>query len=74
MSPSLQNLGSHETIKFGRVITNQGYAYDPSNGIYTVPITRTYVLFSSLLTKRGTTLESDLRVVNQENKNGNKYN
>ncbi|XP_060563690.1 uncharacterized protein LOC132723040 [Ruditapes philippinarum] len=37
------HLGLHQTIKFDKIITNDGNAYNAVTGIFTVPVTGTYV-------------------------------
>jgi hypothetical protein len=38
-----EHLGTHQTVKFDKIITNDGNAYNSVTGIFTVPVTGTYV-------------------------------
>ncbi|XP_060563689.1 complement C1q-like protein 2 [Ruditapes philippinarum] len=38
-----EHLGIHQTVKFDKIITNDGNAYNAVTGIFTVPVTGTYV-------------------------------
>ncbi|KAL3867322.1 hypothetical protein ACJMK2_044536 [Sinanodonta woodiana] len=50
VSPSINDIDPYETIVFGKVIHNEGNAYNPINGIFVAPVDGTYVFFSNLLT------------------------
>ncbi|XP_053375720.1 C1q-related factor-like [Mercenaria mercenaria] len=45
LSKDVDHLGNHQTIVFDTVTTNIGGGYNPADGIFTAPVTGTYVFF-----------------------------
>ncbi|XP_052252671.1 uncharacterized protein LOC127859356 isoform X2 [Dreissena polymorpha] len=44
----VQNLGPGHTIQFGQVVLNEGDAYNPYTGIFTVPVSGVYMITAAL--------------------------
>lgn len=65
VSQSYGDINPEETIKFSDVLTNNGNAYNALTGIFTAPVTGTYMFFSSILTKNPSALEVGLQVNSQ---------
>ncbi|XP_045171854.2 complement C1q tumor necrosis factor-related protein 3-like [Mercenaria mercenaria] len=45
LSKDVDHIGNHQTIVFDTVTTNIGGGYNPNDGIFTAPVTGTYVFF-----------------------------
>lgn len=58
-------LKPNEIVKFNVIKSNEGNAYNPATGIFLVPISGTYMLTSTILTKVGSALEICLKVNHQ---------
>ncbi|XP_052776748.1 heavy metal-binding protein HIP-like [Mya arenaria] len=62
LDKSYENIGAWETIVFKTVVTNEGGAYDGTTGVFTAPVNGTYVFYSNIMTKEGTSIETSLKV------------
>ncbi|XP_053398057.1 C1q-related factor-like [Mercenaria mercenaria] len=56
-----EHLGVHQVVKFNRVITNDGNAYNSHTGVFTVPVTGTY-MFIFYVCSSNTNVQFDLVV------------
>ena len=62
VSPSYTSIAPRTTIKFARVQTNIGNAYDSATGEFTVPLAGVYVFYSHILTKHKHFIETGLQI------------
>ena len=67
VSPSYADIAPWATIKFSKVDTNIGDAYDNNTGEFTAPRGGTYVFYSNILTKDKSCVETAL-LINGEKK------
>lgn len=51
------SIGASETLKFDKVITNNGNVYDVTNGQFTAPASGTYIFHLSLACEEGSYIE-----------------
>ncbi|KAL4222584.1 hypothetical protein ACF0H5_018625 [Mactra antiquata] len=58
----LKNLAPHQPIVFGDVMTNLGNYYNPSSGVFFVPVTGTYLFFVNILSEVDNSIETELVV------------
>ncbi|KAL4222583.1 Complement C1q-like protein 2 [Mactra antiquata] len=60
VSQHVKNLTAHQPIKFGNVITNIGNYYNPTSGMFFVPVTGTYLFYVNILSEANNNIETEL--------------
>lgn len=81
VQPTYNNLNPGQTIKFPRVILNEGGGFNAQSGTFVSPRRGTYVFTCAIMTGKGSALELGLQLNNQykmmlypDNRNGGSYN